>query len=59
MMIQRLSESHTRGKAWEELTSYAQRLDGATLPVFLQCLHNTHAQHTVACRRGAVRMYLY
>ena len=55
--LNKLSENHTRAKAWEELTYYAERLDSTTLPAFLQCLHNTTAQHTVACRRGAVRMY--
>ena len=55
--LNKLSENHTRQKAWEELTGYADRLDYHSLPGFLQCLHNTTAQHTVACRKGAVRMY--
>ena len=34
----KLSDNHTRGKAWEELTDHAQRLDATSLPAFLVAL---------------------
>ena len=55
--LNKLSDNHTRQKAWEELVHHAERVDHASLPAFLQCLHSTTAQHTIACRRGAIRMY--
>ena len=55
--LNRLSDNHTRQKAWEELVRFAERCDSHSLPGFLQCLHSTTAQHTIACRRGAVKMY--
>lgn len=55
--LNKLSDNHTRQKAWEELTRYAERQDATSLPEFLKCLHNTTAQYTIACRKGAVRMY--
>lgn len=55
--LNKLTDKSTRAKGWEELTAVADRLDGTSLPAFLQCLHNTTAQYSVACRRGAVRMY--
>ena len=57
--LNRLSDNHTRKKAWDELTARADRLDGHTIGPFLLCLHNTTAQHTLPCRCGAVRMYAH
>ena len=56
-LLNKLTDNHTRQKAWEELSSAAERIDGHTLPTFLGCLHTTNAQHTLACRRGAIRLY--
>ena len=56
-VLNKLSDNHTRQKAWEELSALAERLDVESLPIFLGCLHTTNAQHTLACRRGAVRLY--
>ena len=54
--LNRLSDNHTRQKAWDELALRADRLDNHTVGAFLLCLHNTTAQHTLPCRRGAVRI---
>lgn len=56
-LLNKLSDSHTRQHASQELSLIIERLDAHSLPVFLGCLHTTNAQHTLACRRGAVRLY--
>ena len=53
--LQKLSDQHTRQKAMDECTKFAERLDAATLPGFLGVLHTTNDRHTVKCRSGVAR----
>ena len=55
--LQKLSDQHTRQKAMDECTKFAERLDAATLPGFLGVLHTTNDRHTVKCRSGVARLY--
>ena len=55
--LQKLSDKHTRQKAMDECTKFAERLDAATLPGFLGVLPTPNDRHTVKCRSGVARLY--